>query len=498
MRSGIALSSSSTIAGMLQPVQVRGVVVWTTLEYIGLLLFVLVVPRLMGPALYGSFAVLLAVIGVLTLITGLGVQAVFARYVPEYERRGDRVRTRGVFVQMLLARSVVAIVLGVAFISFVPRLIEGVTTTALFLGVGAFLLRAVGLTSFHLFYGLNSLGRWMTHDALSRILVLAVLTLAGGFANIERAALSLFLAEVILAALGAYWARTFFTISPGTFTASTMREHLRFGMVFFGASLFIMLAWRGGEIMLAVFTRESTEVAYFNIANAAVLSLAGLVGKLARILTPSVTSLYLAGRLGQMERWLAYSLKYLTILAFGLIFMTFVFGHWAVPMLLGKEYVAVLPNLEILVLALVPVAFIMSGMSLAVARSQLRAALTATAAGFLVYLAVTAILIPALGSVGASLAVVLSLVVTSTLTCFRFSMFSLLVTARYWRIFMGGGLIVGSLWVLDGRWLPLGLALSIAFVPFLLLSGVLTRGEYKKLMGFLGIPLFSAHTETKD
>lgn len=486
------MSSSNAKPGTLQPVQTRAVVLWKTAEYIGLLLFILAVPRLMGPELYGRFAVLLSLIGVLTLITGLGAQAVFARYIPEYEGRGDRERTREVFLHVLIARSLVAMALGVAFIFVFPRLMDGVTATTVVLGMGAFLLTAVGLTSFQLFYGLNSFGRWLTHDALSRILVLAVLALVGGFDSIERAALSLFLAETVLAALGVYWARSFFALGPGTFDASSMWGHLRFGIVFFAASLFLMLAWRGGEIVVALFTRASAEVAYFNIANAAVMAFAGLVGQLTTVLTPSVTSLYLAGRSEQMEAWLGYSLKYLTILSFGFILLVFVFGRWAVSVLLGEEYVAVLPNLEILVLALPLVALINTGFSLAVARHQPREAVTAAVAGLVSYLALAAILVPAFDSVGASLALVFSLVVSSALAYFRLSLSPLLARALYWRVLAGGFLVAGGVRVMAGRWPPLGLILALGFVPLLFRSGVVTREECTKLLALFGVRIPSA------
>jgi len=72
----------------------REVMIWKLVEYGGLILYTAVIPRQMGPELYGRFAALLSFISLLSMGSALGAQASFARFIPEYETRGEPERTK--------------------------------------------------------------------------------------------------------------------------------------------------------------------------------------------------------------------------------------------------------------------------------------------------------------------------------------------------------------------------------------------------------------------
>ncbi len=93
--------------------QTRIVMIWKAVEYFGLGLFILIVPRLMGPELYGYFAAILSFIGLLTLGTGLGALQAFGHYLPEYHAGGDPQKSRDLFSQFFWAQDAVECILNI-------------------------------------------------------------------------------------------------------------------------------------------------------------------------------------------------------------------------------------------------------------------------------------------------------------------------------------------------------------------------------------------------
>ena len=77
---------------------------WKSVEYVGLAAFILIVPRLMGPELYGRFALLFSLIGLLMLVIGLGALSIFGRFIPQYEAQGEKSKIQALFVELFFVR----------------------------------------------------------------------------------------------------------------------------------------------------------------------------------------------------------------------------------------------------------------------------------------------------------------------------------------------------------------------------------------------------------
>ena len=100
--------------------QTKVIAIWKLIEYVGLVLFIVIVPRTMGPDLYGLFAVFLSFIGVFTMASGLGALSMFGRFIPQYEAQGEKAKTQAFFVQLFCARSLMAGLLSVVFLFIFP------------------------------------------------------------------------------------------------------------------------------------------------------------------------------------------------------------------------------------------------------------------------------------------------------------------------------------------------------------------------------------------
>jgi len=424
--------------------RVRAVLAWKILEYAGLAIFVVVVPRLMGPDGFGRFAVLLSLVSLMMMGSELGTQATFARFVPEFVAGEQGSRTRALFTQLFLLRGLAAVILGSAFLAVFPRVLDSTSMRTAAFGAAALFVGALGTTAYQLCYGLNQLGRWLTRDALNRILLVAMLVALGGLQSPERAGLALFVTEFALMLLGLYWVRSYFALDHTAFDSALLREHFAFGFVFFVAYLLTIAVWRGGETAIAVFSGQTAEIAHFSVAANFAMALSSLVGQLAAMLTPSITTFHLAGDSERVDAWLGTSLKYLTIFCVAVLLVVWAVGDVVVRALLGPEYTPVARNLQILGLALVPVAFTRTAMSLAIARREPKRALAISGSGLAAFGVAALLLVPRTDSAGASWAVVIGGAVSAAVAYFQFHLHSILAVARFWRLlgisFVGIGL----------------------------------------------------------
>jgi hypothetical protein len=66
-------------------IDTRKVIFWKGVEYVGLFLFLVLIPRTMGAKLYGDFAIMLSILGVFILSNALGGLPIFGRFIPEFK-----------------------------------------------------------------------------------------------------------------------------------------------------------------------------------------------------------------------------------------------------------------------------------------------------------------------------------------------------------------------------------------------------------------------------
>jgi stage V sporulation protein B len=431
---GLASGLDASTAGG----QTRTVLAWKAIEYVGLALFTVVVPRLMGPERYGAFAAVLGAVGLLTMFAGIGAQATFGRFLPEYVAAGRPDRVRQLFMQLLSARLITALVFGLLLAAGLPRLLSdappGVALTA-----GATVLAgAVSLACYQFFYGMNRLRRWLVRDALVRPTLVALLFLAGGYAALDRAVLALLAVEVGFLVLGFVWARDAFSLEPWEGGRADFAAHLRFGFYFFGANILLLAVWRGGEVTVLALSPDRAEVGFFSIGNAIAMAFGALVGQLASMLVPSIATLHVAGERERADAWLGYALKYLTIATFAFVLVVDAVGEWATRLALGPSFLPVVPNLKVLVLGLLPLALVRTAVNHALLEKRPTRAIAVAGAGLATFVGLALALVPRLGGLGASLSVAGAFGAAGLVAYRQLALGSVLSVARFWRVVVPG------------------------------------------------------------
>jgi O-antigen/teichoic acid export membrane protein len=461
--------------------QGRAVLLWKIAEYGGLVAFTALLPPMMGPRLYGRFAAMFSAIGLLTMAAALGTQATFGRFVPEFETRGEHHRTKGLFTQLFALRIAVVLPLAVLLALLLHRIIPGATPGIAVYGAAAFASVAVAMVCYQLLYGLNRLGRSLTHDGLIKIAILALVPVLGAAASLERAALALLLAEAAFLLLGLAWTARYFTTGAAARDWSQLPAKLRYGLSFFLANVLLFSVWRGGELAVMILSGRSREVAFYSVANAVALAFAALLGQLGSLLVPSLTTFHVARQFDSLESWLSQALKYLTISALVFLFAVYAAGDWLVRTFLGEAYLPVVVNLKILGWGLVPLGLVRIGMATALLHMEARKAVVMGAVGLVTFLVAAEIMVPHWGSHGAAVAAVLASAVTGLVAALLFELAPLMRTARYGRLLAAGaaGLLVFALPIRGAT--VTSLASAAVFLALVFIVGVVSADEVRRL-----------------
>ena len=108
----------------------------------------IIVPRIMGPSLYGQFAALVSLMTLLVSASGLGGLATFGRFLPEYELAGDAPKARALFVQLFWTRTGVAALMAVGLMGFLPSLLPNLSWVGVVVAAAALLAGATATACF--------------------------------------------------------------------------------------------------------------------------------------------------------------------------------------------------------------------------------------------------------------------------------------------------------------------------------------------------------------
>jgi O-antigen/teichoic acid export membrane protein len=236
-----------------------------SVELVTLLLLATVVPRALGPADYGHFAVPLTIVTVGSLALTLGGPTTLARFVPAAApgaRRAVAVRlggrlARGRAGQLLAIAAVTALAVAVDP-TRVPPATAALVVLALALNVAATLALQVGL-------GLGRTGWWSARFPIQNaVLVVAVLVLHRAAGN-AGALLAIVLSGAVAAAIGAAVVRPLVTDPPRE-DVDVPAGAIRFGVLHATGAGCTQLAHRGAVIVVAVLAGSRIEAGYTALA----------------------------------------------------------------------------------------------------------------------------------------------------------------------------------------------------------------------------------------
>jgi len=375
------------------------------LDVAGVTLFAAVVPRLLGPAAFGRFALLTSVSLWFALLSGLGAVSMLTRSVPRMVAAGDEDGLRRLATSMAVLRAVTGSCAAAGFFLVATLLLGEPDVVAAAFVAASVLCRSVGNLSFALLLGLNDAARWGLGDLARRWLVVALVPLGFVVAGLRGACLGLLGAEVAVLACALWWTRHYLRRNAVDLSRRHLSPFLRIGSLFAVGNLLLTLTQRSGETLVRFATNRYEEVGFFGAAFAVYLTVAHVMGQLVSSLAPHLVAQFELGRSDAIGEWLERVLKYLVAVAVLCVAGAALLGRALVPLLMGEQFVPVATNVAVITLALLTVAV---G---SVARLQMlvldrpKALIAASALELAAFWAIGFPLASRFGSLGASVAV---------------------------------------------------------------------------------------------
>lgn len=410
---------------------ISAIVLLKVVQYPFLALSVMLIPRMMGPKIYGEYALLISIITIAASLITFGVSGeIFWRFVPEFEVKGDLSSIRKLSTNIIAFKSGVDLIVSLilfAVIYFTYR--DRFPITYFFIIIAIVVAIDWGSVPYALLFGLNELIKFASRDLIRRVLGLILVLILFNYLGLLGAIISTLIVESFFTALIFYWTRKYFHIEDFKIDLTFLKPFLKFGFMFYLSWVLLTVWQRLGNPIVEYLTNSSREVALFDIPNQIFLITVAFTTFIINSLVPIFTKLLVNGKEGKLINWAGMIIKYIGIICTIIFWVYVIVGADLIPLIIGSDYAEIFPNGVVLLLGIFPMIFVQLGVIFSVVYKKPKRYVLALFFAFLCFIISSIILIPKYASMGCSIAVLISCVVLAVVmfVYFREKLFPCLV-----------------------------------------------------------------------
>jgi O-antigen/teichoic acid export membrane protein len=372
----------------------------------GLVVTVVLVPRLFGAEAYGRFAFVLSLSYLGQVLGDFGTLDVMGRFVP-----GLAPAEAGrLYMRHLAFKLGVGVLCGLITVGAALALGPWMRLDwALLTGLGV-ALHIVAWVPFQFSLGLNRVGLWMAEQAWRQwVLLVLLLVLLPSF-GLGGALVAVVLMEFLFCGLGLWSVRDYWQPAELRFDWLYLRPYVQFGFGFFLANLATVALYRSGPLVVETLTGQSAQTGYFNLAIGLFLLAYITTSQFAQSLIPSLSNFYKRGRAEKLQRWLQNFGRYGWLIGWLGLISIWLVADWAVPLVFGVDFGPAAEGLRWISLGIPLAALLWAGNVTATVTGRGSVKFGASVVSLLVFGVVALWLVPLYGAVGASLALVMAVV----------------------------------------------------------------------------------------
>jgi O-antigen/teichoic acid export membrane protein len=410
--------------------------------------FAVIVPRVMGPDVFGQYALMVSVSMWCALASGLGATSMMSRSVPAFTLAGDTDGLSKLVTNLIALRALTGVAAGGLYWLLTTSWFDELDAVALLFIAGSVWSRTVASPSFSLFLGLNQAARWGMGELLRRWLTLAFVCVGFVAHGLRGACLGVLAANVIVLAAGLWWGRSYLRRSEFRIDLPYLAPFLRTGAAFAAGNLALALTQRGGETLVRLATGDYAEVAYYGVASSVYLTAAHGAWQATIAFVPLLIRWRGENDQAAVREWLERLIRIGSACsAAGVLTVLFV-GRDLVVLVLGHEYAAVARNLVPLTVALMTMSVASAGRLAALVAGRPAASAAAAVIEAAAFWGVGFLLATFHGSLGVSVAVLAASAVNAIYVTWRMRH-----DVRY-SATCGLGALLAALVVAPLAWLP--------------------------------------------
>jgi O-antigen/teichoic acid export membrane protein len=453
-----------------------------------------VIPRLLGPDVYGRYALVAALAAVFAACSGLGVNEIIGRHGARLAAERNQAGLHRLFGSLLALRVGTGVLAAGAFGMLTLVWLRDLDRVALAAAALAIVARGIWLALFALFLGLNQAARWGAGELINRCAVLALVPLGALAAGFRGACIALLASEVIVLAAGLWWARAFVSLRRPD--RAYLSPYLRFGVTFFSSNL-LGIAFQGsGEALVRGISGSYAEVSYFGVANGAFLTGVAAIQQLSLAFIAVLVMLRQEGKPALVDDAARRLVTGLTAGSMAVALTALLVSPDLIPAVVGRAYGPVAPNLILMALTLVFQSLASSTGVLLLAHDRGRVVLDGSALRLVTFWALAPFLIWSRGSLGACAAVLIATALQAAYVGWRVRRV-IPRALRAWIVMVALGVpFMGLAWLRSGPGTNAALALvaCLGYVAALALARVITREEMAATWRALGLSRRAART----
>lgn len=433
-------------------------------QYPFLVASVMLIPRLMGPVVYGEYALLISLITMIaSLIDFGGGTDIFGRFVPEFEVRGDSVNIRKLTANVLTLKGGIDLITLVVLFPVLYFLYSDRFPHAyFFLVAGIVLVRDIQTLPYALLFGSNRLVKFSSAEPMRRVMSLFFILILFHYFGLLGAVLSTLVVECVLGSCAFFWAREYFSFDNLGIDLNFLKPYLRFHFIFYVSSFTLNMWQRLGNPIIEYLTEDPKQVALFDIPNQIFLITGTFALVIIASLIPIFSKFVVVGKEDKIVAWARLVMKYIGILCT----MTFggflLVGPDLIPVIIGAAYRDIFPNGVVLLLGLYPMSVVHLGQVFSVVYKKPGKYFQALCLGIVTFSVISILLVPKYSSMGCAIGSVSSCVAVTIFMAISFG----------WKL-------VSCL--TDGL---KTIGLSLVFSPLLLFRGSFLATNFFLLVGF--------------
>jgi O-antigen/teichoic acid export membrane protein len=442
-------------------------------------LIAFVIPRLMGPAIYGHYVLIASLSLLFMLASTLGFMPVLGRYIPQFIKSGDHHSLQLFFSNLFVIRLFSAALCAAAFLLFTMTWLRDIDPLILKLAAVAMFCRSLSHFTFNLFLGLDQANRWGVGDIIRRVLSLVLVASGFWLFDLQGAMFAWLIIEVLVLGLGIWWVRETFTWPDLLKHPREIAPYLRFGLVFFASNLLLSAFERSGEALVRMISHDYVQVGYFGLAYNIYLAVGIALPEFALAFAPWLTTRKLEGQNNIIRIWTERLIKWMTIGSIIIIFATLMLSENIVPVILGQDYTPVATYLIPLMLSLFAVVLGSVARLLSLVFERPQHVLFATMMELIVFWAFAIPLIAWKGGLGASAAFFVASAVYGAYMTYRLQKEALYSLRTWFVVILTAVIFLPLIWLRAGIWLNLTLFIGfvICYSALLLLFKLVSKDE---------------------
>jgi len=332
------------------------------LQIIGAVIFIIWVPRLMGPNDYGRYSLLISLTIWFVLLGSLGFGQIISRFVPQWMIEKDFNKLHEFIGGMMTICLMSGAVVSSGYLVLTWLWLRDLAPHLMILLAVSLFFRALSNPLFLLFLGLNRAARWGIAEVIRRWLSLGLIISGFLFWGLTGACVAVCLSEITLFLIGFIWITQTVSKPIPRLNLKAMKPYLKFGLIFYFATLLTTTFWFSGDSIVKIFINTYNQVGFFGLGRNIFFTLATIITQLTMAFVPFLIHLRIQNRMLEIQKWIEHLITILTIGVMGIVFCFLFLGGDLVQWVLGPGFTAIF--VQFLPFAATLVVFIVSSVYL--------------------------------------------------------------------------------------------------------------------------------------